>query len=56
MSGSTPSGATAVNRASSPECLLNESWGVPEIATEAAQQDFATALYHLTQGLDPTGR
>ncbi len=33
---------------------LNESWGVPEIATEVAQQDFATALYHLTRALDPT--
>ncbi len=33
---------------------LNESWGVPKIATELAQQAFATALYHLTRALDPT--
>ncbi len=33
---------------------LNESWGVPGIADEPAQQHFATALYHLTKALDPT--
>ncbi len=33
---------------------LNESWGVPGIASEPAQQDFATGLYHLTRALDPT--
>ncbi len=33
---------------------LNESWGVPTIAQDAAQRDYATALYHLTKALDPT--
>ena len=33
---------------------LNESWGVPHIATSAPQRSFATALYHLTKSLDPT--
>ncbi len=33
---------------------LNESWGVPGIATDPAQQAFATALYHLTRALDPS--
>ncbi|MFC7404751.1 glycoside hydrolase family 2 protein [Georgenia alba] len=33
---------------------LNESWGVPRIATSPQQQSFATALYHLTKALDPT--
>ncbi|HEX6499744.1 MAG TPA: glycoside hydrolase family 2 TIM barrel-domain containing protein [Micromonosporaceae bacterium] len=33
---------------------LNESWGVPDIATEPEQQHFATALYHLTRALDPS--
>ena len=33
---------------------LNESWGVPHIATQPQQQHYATALYHLTHALDPT--
>jgi hypothetical protein len=33
---------------------LNESWGAPDIARSAQQQHYATALYHLTKGLDPT--
>jgi beta-galactosidase/beta-glucuronidase len=33
---------------------LNESWGVPDIATTPAQEHFASALYHLTRSLDPT--
>jgi hypothetical protein len=33
---------------------LNESRGVPTIAQDAAQRDYATALYHLTKALDPT--
>jgi hypothetical protein len=32
---------------------LNESWGVPDIARSARQQDYATGLYHLTKALDP---
>lgn len=33
---------------------LNESWGVPQIASSPQQQHYATALYHLTHALDPT--
>lgn len=33
---------------------LNESWGVPDIATEPDRQHYATALYHLTRALDPS--
>jgi beta-galactosidase/beta-glucuronidase len=33
---------------------INESWSVQNIATEPAQQHFASALYHLTKALDPT--
>ncbi|MDT7581561.1 MAG: hypothetical protein QOK35_2825 [Pseudonocardiales bacterium] len=33
---------------------LNESWGVQEIATDPAQQAYATALTALTRALDPT--
>jgi beta-galactosidase/beta-glucuronidase len=33
---------------------LNESWGVPDIALNKEQQDYASALYHLTKALDPT--
>lgn len=33
---------------------LNESWGVPDIVTEADRQHYASALYHLTKALDPT--
>jgi hypothetical protein len=33
---------------------MNESWGVPEIARSAPQQDLVRALYHLTRAVDPT--
>ena len=33
---------------------LNESWGVHDIATEPAQQNYASALYFLTKAIDPT--
>ena len=33
---------------------INESWGVPDIATVPAQAHFARSLYHLTKALDPT--
>jgi hypothetical protein len=33
---------------------LNESWGVPDIATDPAQRAFATALAALTKAVDPS--
>ncbi len=33
---------------------LNESWGVPSLERDAAQQNYVRALYHLTKALDPT--
>lgn len=33
---------------------LNESWGVPDIASSSAQAQFARSLYHLTKSIDPT--
>ncbi len=33
---------------------LNESWGVREIRTDKAQQDFARSLYYLTKCIDGT--
>ena len=33
---------------------LNESWGVPNLLHDAAQQHYVQALYHLTKSLDPT--
>lgn len=33
---------------------MNESWGVPELATDPAQVDHLLALYHLTRSLDPS--
>ncbi|MEO7262556.1 MAG: glycoside hydrolase family 2 TIM barrel-domain containing protein [Jatrophihabitantaceae bacterium] len=33
---------------------VNESWGVPSLASSAPQRSFVTALYHLTKALDPT--
>jgi len=33
---------------------VNESWGVPQIAHDAAQLNYVRALYHLTKALDPT--
>jgi beta-galactosidase/beta-glucuronidase len=32
---------------------VNESWGVPAVAQDAAQQHFLAGLYHLTKALDP---
>lgn len=33
---------------------LNESWGVPNVARDAAQRHYVQALYHLTKALDTT--
>jgi beta-galactosidase/beta-glucuronidase len=33
---------------------LNESWGVPALERDPAQQSYVRALYHLTRALDPT--
>ncbi len=33
---------------------INESWGVPDLPRDAAQQHYVRALYHLTRALDPT--
>ncbi|MGH3355143.1 MAG: glycoside hydrolase family 2 protein [Nocardioidaceae bacterium] len=33
---------------------LNESWGVQQISSEAAQRSYAAAVYHLTRAVDPT--
>lgn len=33
---------------------LNESWGVPHLARDRAQQSYVQALYHLTHALDAT--
>ena len=33
---------------------FNESWGVPELATDEAQQSLVRSVYHLTKALDPT--
>jgi len=33
---------------------LNESWGVPTLARDAAQRAYVQALYYLTKALDPT--
>ena len=33
---------------------MNESWGVPSLATEPAQREHLLALYHLTRSLDGT--
>lgn len=33
---------------------LNESWGVPHLVRDKAQQSYVQALYHLTRALDPT--
>jgi len=50
---------SVVRRDRSHPCILawipiNESWGVPGIADDPAQQHFASAMYHLTKALDPT--
>lgn len=33
---------------------FNESWGVPDVATDGRNQDLVRTLYHLTRTLDPT--
>jgi hypothetical protein len=33
---------------------MNESWGVPELASDPSQVDHLLALYHLTRSLDRT--
>jgi beta-galactosidase/beta-glucuronidase len=33
---------------------MNESWGVPELASDPAQVDYLLTLYHLTRSLDRT--
>jgi beta-galactosidase/beta-glucuronidase len=33
---------------------FNESWGVPDLATNEAQRSYVQALYHLTRALDPS--
>ncbi|GAB3581696.1 glycoside hydrolase family 2 TIM barrel-domain containing protein [Amycolatopsis endophytica] len=33
---------------------VNESWGVPDLATTPAQANFVRSLYHLTKSVDPT--
>jgi hypothetical protein len=50
---------SVVDRDRSNPCIvtwtpLNESWGVPDISLSKQQQDYASALYHLTLALDPT--
>ena len=47
----------AVRRDHSHPCIvawvpMNESWGVPELATDPAQIDHLLSLYHLTRSLD----
>lgn len=48
-----------LKRDSSHPCIVtwvpfNESWGVPDLPTSAAQRNYVQALYHLTKTLDPT--
>jgi beta-galactosidase/beta-glucuronidase len=33
---------------------INESWGVPNIMTDRAQQEHAKSMYHLIHSIDPT--
>lgn len=33
---------------------INESWGLPNLSHDAAQQHFAAGIAHLTRGLDPS--
>jgi beta-galactosidase/beta-glucuronidase len=33
---------------------FNESWGIPSLERDPAQQNYVRALYHLTKTLDPT--
>ena len=48
-----------LNRDYSHPCIivwvpLNESWGVPNLLADPAQQHYVRSLYHLTKALDPT--
>ncbi|MHB8683524.1 MAG: glycoside hydrolase family 2 protein [Dehalococcoidia bacterium] len=49
----------AVKRDYSHPCIVawvpfNESWGVPDMPSSAAQRDYVRAVYRLTKSLDPT--
>lgn len=49
----------AIRRDVSHPCIaawvpLNESWGVPDLATNPAHRDYVRTLYHLTKTLDPS--
>lgn len=49
----------AIERDISHPCVViwvpfNESWGVPDLAMQAAQRDAVAAFYHLTKTLDPS--
>ncbi|MBF6600382.1 MAG: glycoside hydrolase family 2 [Dehalococcoidia bacterium] len=51
--------ADAVERDCSHPCIVawvpfNESWGVPDLPTAAAQRHYIAAMYELTKTLDPT--
>ena len=48
----------AIARDRSHPCIVawvpfNESWGVPDLATSAAQRRYVESIYHLTKALDP---
>jgi hypothetical protein len=50
---------TAIERDYSHPCIIawvpfNESWGVPNLPSSAAERHYVRALYHLTKTLDPT--
>jgi hypothetical protein len=49
----------AIERDTSHPCIIawvpiNESWGVPNLPTNAAERHYVQGLYHLTKTLDPT--
>jgi hypothetical protein len=49
----------ALERDTSHPCIIawvpiNESWGVPNLPTSAAERHYVEGLYHLTKTLDPT--
>jgi beta-galactosidase/beta-glucuronidase len=49
----------AIARDTSHPCIvawvpINESWGVPNLPTNAAERHYVQGLYHLTKTLDPT--